>query len=197
MHSLFARASRVDVVGRRLPKSGREAALRRLVVRFGRATPEHLRPGTLAPTYTSKPLVTFRGAPLFGELAVLRWLEVDGWDGVWVDTIHGRKFWRDMPHRSAPVALPTPARALYDRIVAENGGRASGFFDVMAWRGTQTAFVEYKGPGDRVGRNQDAWVEAALAAGVPAADLVIVAADDGGGGGDEDDAMPNEWTVTT
>jgi hypothetical protein len=192
VHSLFARASRVDLVPCRLP-SGREAALRRLRVRFGRATPEHLKPGALATTYTSKPLVTFRGAPMFGELAVLRWLEVDGWEGVWVDTFHGRKFWRDMPTRSAPVALPPAARSLYDRIVAANGGRASGFFDVMAWRGAQTAFVEYEGPGDRANRNRNAWVDAALSAGVAAADLLVVAAtdddDDGGesdAGGDDD-----------
>ncbi|HET7458608.1 MAG TPA: hypothetical protein VFJ74_13260 [Gemmatimonadaceae bacterium] len=166
----------------RLP-SGGEAALRRLVVRFGRATPEYLKPGTLAATYTSKPLVTFRGAPLFGELAVLRWLEADGWEGVWVDTFHGRKFWRDMPHRSAPVILPPAPRALYDRIVAVNGGRASGFFDVMAWRGAQTAFVEYEGPGDRAGRNRSAWIDAALGAGVAAADLLLVSA-----ATDDDDA---------
>ena len=175
MQSLFARAEGVEVVECALPGGG-AARIRRLRVRFGRASPDRLRPSVLAPTYIAKPLVTFDGAAMFGELAVLRWLETDGWEGVWVDTFHGRRFWRAMPHRSAPVALPDPARALYDRIVAANGGRASGFFDVMAWRDGHTTFVEYKGPGDRRNANERAWIAAALAAGVSEHDLLVVVA---------------------
>ncbi|HET7187737.1 MAG TPA: hypothetical protein VFI52_06270 [Gemmatimonadaceae bacterium] len=66
---------------------------------------------------------------MFGELAVLRWLEVDGWEGAWLDTFHGRKTWRQMPTAAAPAILPASAQALYDRIVRENGGRASGAAD--------------------------------------------------------------------
>ncbi len=139
---------------------------------------DRLREGALLPTYTSKPLVTFNGAAMFGELAVLRWLEVDGWTGVWLDTIHGRKAWRGMPTTSSPVALPPDAQQLYDRILAANGGRASGFFDVMAWRGGQTIFVEYKGPGDRAKKHESFWVEAALRSGVSENDLIVVAAVD-------------------
>ena len=174
MESLFARAESVEIVECALQRG--VARIRRLTVRFGRASPDRPRAGTLAATYTGKPLVTFEGAAMFGELAVLRWLESDGWEGVWVDTFHGRKFWRAMPHRSAPVALPDAARALYDRIVAANGGRASGFFDVMAWRGGHTVFVEYKGPGDRSNANERRWIAAALAAGVSEHDLFVVAA---------------------
>ena len=175
MQSLFARATRLDVVACRLP-SRRELQLRRLVVRFGRASPEHLRPGTLAPSYTALPLVTFDGAAMFGELAVLRWLERDGWTGVWVDTKHGRKFWREMPHRASPVVLPPEQRALYDGIVALNGGRASGFFDVMAWRDGQTVFVDYESAGERPARTRATWMDAALSAGVSEHDMLIVAA---------------------
>jgi hypothetical protein len=173
MESLFSRATRVELVEFELP-SGGAVSLRRLCVRFGTASPDRLPDGALPPTYTSKPLVTFTGAAMFGELAVLRWLETDGWEGVWLDTFHGRKAWRDMPTRGLPVALPPSARALYDRIVAQNGRRASGAFDVMAWRGSHTIFVEYKGPGDRPNRNEGRWIEAALAAGVSANDLLLV-----------------------
>jgi hypothetical protein len=177
VQSLFARATRLDVVACRLP-SRRELRLRRLAVRFGRASPEHLRPGTLAPSYVAKPLVTFQGAAMFGELAVLRWLERDGWQGVWVDTAHGRKFWREMPHRAAPVALPAAQRELYDAIVALNGGRASGFFDVMALRDRQMVFVDYEAPGERPGRTRAAWMDAALTAGISEHDLLLVTATD-------------------
>lgn len=173
MESLFSRATEVAAVACTLP-SGRVVHLRRLEITLGRASPDRLKPGSLPETYTSKPLVTFNGAAMFGELAVLRWLEVDGWQGVWLDTVHGRKSWRDMPTVSSPVALPPAAQALYDRIVAENGGRAGGTFDVMAWRGAQFVFVEYAGPDERPHRNEGAWIDAALRAGVSENDMLIV-----------------------
>lgn len=156
--------------------SGEVVRLRRLAVRFGRASPDRLPAGALAATYTSKPLVTFNGAAMFGELAVLRWLEVDGWEGAWLDTFHGRKAWRQMPTVAAPIPLPAGAQALYDRIVRANGGRASGAFDVMAWKGEHVVFVDYEGPGERPHRNRTSWIEAALHAGVSENDLFIVTA---------------------
>lgn len=174
MQSLFSRATAVDAINCTLP-SGRAVTIRRLVVQFGDASPNRLPVGALPATYTSKPLVTFHGEAMFGELAVLRWLEVDGWEGVWLDTFHARKCWRAMPTRGSPVSLPVAMQARYDAIVAANGGRASGAFDVMAWRGAQVIFVEYKGPGDRANRNASRWMDAALDAGVSANDLLIVA----------------------
>ncbi|MDB4890062.1 MAG: hypothetical protein JWL61_1917 [Gemmatimonadetes bacterium] len=176
MESLFARASSVDVVECTLP-SGNVALIRRLTVRFGEASPNRLKPGALPASYVSRPLVTFSGAAMFGELAVLRWLEADGWEGVWLDTAHDRKNWRHMPTRSAPVTLPSPPQSLYDRIIEANGGRASGAFDVMAWRGDHIIFVEYHGPDETTQRNQRAWIDAALVAGVSVNDLLIVAAE--------------------
>jgi hypothetical protein len=176
MESLFARASNVEVTEWHLP-SGRTALIRRLTVRFGEASPNRLKEGALPSTYTSKPLVTYSGAAMFGELAVLRWLEVDGWEGVWLDTIHGRKNWRHMPTRSSPIVLPPSAQSLYDSMVAANGGHASGAFDVMAWRGNHTIFVEYIGPGERPKKSERAWIDAALAVGVSANDLLLVAAE--------------------
>jgi hypothetical protein len=106
VESLFAHAIAAEPYACRLP-SGQEITLRRLRMRFGRASPEHLRPGALPPTYTTKPLVTFNGDAMFGELALVRWLEVDGWDAVWLDTFHGRKAWRAMPTKSRLGSPPT------------------------------------------------------------------------------------------
>jgi hypothetical protein len=58
--------------------------------------------------------------------------------------------------------------------VAANGGRAGGFFDVMAWRGNHTIFVEYKGAAERAPKNEAAWIVAALRAGVSKNDLLLV-----------------------
>ena len=48
----------------------------------------------------AKPLVSVDGDAMFGELAIVRWLEKDGWQAFWVDTYHRQQFWRVMPHTS-------------------------------------------------------------------------------------------------
>jgi hypothetical protein len=148
--------------------------IRTIGVKLGRATPSRLRDGVLPPTYTAKPLVSVGGDGMFGELAIVRLLEADGWEAVWVDTLHGRKFWRAMPNKSDPVSLPSHARAHYDAILAENGDRASGFFNVMAWRDAQYAHLNYETSADEPNRNEIRWVNAALRAGVTPSDLWIV-----------------------
>jgi len=69
----------------------RVATLRRLIVRFRRASSDTPRDRVFRSTYVAKPLVTFDGAAMFFELAVLRGLEVDGCDGVSLDSFLGRK----------------------------------------------------------------------------------------------------------
>ena len=165
MESLVSLAPSIEQRTVTLP-DGSMTAIRALRIAFSRATPNRLPEGTLPRTYTSKPLVSVNGAATFGELAIVRWLEKDGWGGVWMDTFHGAKFWNAMPHKSTPVALPPAAQKLYDAIKVANGGKASGAFDVMAWRNGDFAFLEYKGEGDRSNRNESRWISAALAAGV-------------------------------
>lgn len=142
-------------------------------VRFPPANPSRLPAGTLKSTYTTKPLVNVDGEPVFGELAIVRWLEKDGWHALWADTFHGRNFWRDMPHLSEPVEPPANVRSLYTRI-AELKGSASGCFDVVAWKDGRVIWLEYKGPKDKPNRNEGLWIDAALRAGVRAEDLVFV-----------------------
>lgn len=169
MQSLFALASSTDFLPVSLPVSlptKGVVELQALRVAFPRATPERLPKGKLPPTYTSKPLVSVNGDAMFGELAIVRWLERDGWDSVWVDTVHGGKFWKAMPHKSSPVRLPPAAQATWDAIRNANAGKAGGAFDVMAWRGSDIAFLEYKGEGDRSNRNEARWIGAALDAGI-------------------------------
>jgi hypothetical protein len=165
VESLVSLAPSIDQRPVTLP-DGSTVSIRALHIAFSRATPNRLPDGTLPRTYTVKPLVSVNGAAMFGELAIVRWLEKDGWEAVWMDTSHGAKFWKAMPHKSQPVALPPPARALYDAIRTANGGKASGTFDVMAWRNGEFAFLEYRGEDDRPNRNEARWIEAALETGV-------------------------------
>ena len=165
MESLASLAPSIEQTPVTLP-DGRTISIRALRITFSRATPNRLPDGTLPPAYTSKPLVSVNGAAMFGELAIVRWLEKDGWDAVWIDTIHGTKFWRAMPHKSSPVGLPPAARMLYDAIRNANDGKSSGAFDVMAWRNGDFAFLDYKSEDDAPNRNKARWIAAALVAGV-------------------------------
>ena len=165
MESLASLAPSIELRAVTLP-DGRTVSIRALRITFSRATPNRLPAGTLPPTYTSKPLVSVDGAAMFGELAIVRWLEKDGWDAVWIDTLHGAKFWNAMPHKSVPVALPPAARARYDTIKAANGGKSSGAFDVMAWRNGEFVFLEYADESDGPNRNETRWISAAIATGV-------------------------------
>jgi len=172
MESLLARAGEIEIRPIRLPHGG-SAVLRAVRVRLASATPAFLKAGTLAASYTAKPLVSVKGDAMFGELAVVRLLEADGWDAVWVDTFH-RELWRAMPHRALPVALPAAIQARFDAIVAANDGRTAGCFDVLAWRGERVAFVDYREAGDSPNRGAARWIEAAIEAGVGVGDLWIV-----------------------
>ena len=116
--------------------------------------------------------------PLFGELAIARCLERDGWEAVWVDSYHSKKerlFWRDLPDRSLPFDLSRVqvAHEAYERIFIVNGG-VGGFFDVLAWKGSEVVFIEYKGARDGPNGNELRWIESALQAGLDESSLYFV-----------------------
>lgn len=111
--------------------------------------------------YGDKDVLEFEGRPLFAELIVLRMLQQEGWDGVWVDNF-SRKFRTEWRLRSDPSAdLPVNSKVLFDRIARRKQGRA-GCWDVFAWRLDEYLFAETKGPKDRIQSSQRAWLDAAL-----------------------------------
>jgi hypothetical protein len=148
-----------------------------LKLHFPLAPVRHILDESLSKTYRRKPLVTVNDEILFGELAILRYLQMDGWDGVWVDTFHGRGrkkvLWSNLPPGGFG-KLPVEAENLYDRIVQVNGGKSSGFFDVFAWKDGEFIFIEYKGQGDSSNQNETRWINAALRCGVQPENLFFV-----------------------
>jgi hypothetical protein len=160
MHSLQKIATVVSTTEYLLP-SGRVVNLPTWMVDFPRATPDRLPENCLKRTYTRKPLVDVAGESLFAELAIVRWLQKDGWSALWVDSFHGRRFWNGMPHKSDPIHPPPPIREIYDRIAKLNGS-FSGCPDVVAWKDRHVIWLEYKGPGDRQNVNEARWIQAAL-----------------------------------
>jgi hypothetical protein len=133
--------------------------------------------------YLSKPVVAHEGRVMFGELAILRYLEKDQWKGVWVDAFHshGRTdvLWSGMPPVGVAPALPPRVSEKFQAIKEKNGGKLSGFFDVFAWKGEgdDFVFVEYKGRSDAPNENELDWINAAIAAGVRSEQLCIVGYD--------------------
>ena len=160
----------------RLTDSG-TVAIESLKIHFPAATPRHLLDESLSKTYRSKPLVLVNNEALFGELAILRYLQMDGWDGVWIDTFHGRGrrkvFWSNLPPSGHGI-LSVEAESLYDKIIVANSGKSSGFFDVFAWKNGVFIFLEYKGEGDSSNRNEKKWINTAIKCGIPPENLFFV-----------------------
>lgn len=126
-------------------------------------------------------MIELGGEHLFAELAVLRLLEKDGWEGRWVNTYGGGgevwKFltrWDDVPRaeqKTRPIQEDEP-RQLLARLAGFNKPRRyKGCWDVFAWRNGETAFVECKRTApkytDVVSKEQEEWVRSALFLGDP------------------------------
>jgi len=118
----------------------------------------------IADTYGGKAVLDCGGEPGFAEIAVLRALEKDGYEGVWVDTYRGR-YRRSLSAES--VTLPVHVSDLLVRIAAENSGKQQGCWDVLAWKDASYLFVECKRKGkDSIRPSQVDWLNAALRAGL-------------------------------
>jgi hypothetical protein len=135
-------------------------------------------------SYLNKPVVTIdKNTILFGELAILRYLEKDGWKGVWVDAFHSNgeedKLWTGMPPNGIAPTLPQRVAEKFQAIKQRNGGKLHGFFDIFAWKGDgdEFLFIEYKGMGDSSNDNELKWINAAMAEGIRAEQMYIVGYD--------------------
>jgi hypothetical protein len=118
----------------------------------------------------NKPLLRFNGQPIWAEFIVLRELEAEGWQGVWINAWR-RAYWRN-PGEVA--AVPAPIGDLIDRI-AKRTGRRGGCWDICAWRGAELRFIELKQRDrDELRPTQRAWRAMALEEGVPLSAFAIV-----------------------
>jgi hypothetical protein len=121
-------------------------------------------------TYGGKQVIDLNGEPVFAELAILRLLQAEGWQGRWIDTYRNRK-WITI---NSFVELPSNRNELLQQIYQSVGSKA-GCFDVYCWRGTQVLFAESKRKGrDRIRDTQRRWLAAALDIGLPIESFLIV-----------------------
>ena len=119
-------------------------------------------------------MVDVDGEHLFAELAILRLLERDGWEGRWIHTSAGGEItkyltdWRDVSRqeqKSRPIQHDG-ARALLYAIADRSGNRYGGCWSVFAWRENSYAFFDAKRQtakeSEQLKPAQAAWVRAAL-----------------------------------
>ncbi|MFH1542897.1 MAG: VRR-NUC domain-containing protein [bacterium] len=115
----------------------------------------------LKDTYGGKTVLDIEGEPLFAELAILKLIKDDGWDGVWVDNY--RKTFRNvLPEKGGSVSIP----ANYEKVInaiKEINGTLNGCWDLFAWKGNKLLFVESKRfKKDKLRDTQVKWLESAL-----------------------------------
>ena len=128
----------------------------------------------------SAAMIDLNGEHLFVELAVLRLLEKDGWDGRWVSTYSsGKEVWKYLTRwddvardeqKTRPIQDDEP-RQLLARIAGFNKPRRyKGCWDVYAWRAGEIAFAQCKRNTSKstdVGKDQEEWIRSALFLGDP------------------------------
>src|SRR4051794_37217309 len=88
------------------------------------------------------------------EVETVRRLRGGGWDAGWFNTFGcGRRRWGE--YMVSESAFPHAAREIVRAVRASLGARG-GVPDVVVWSRQEVGFVECKGPGDRLERQQ-AW----------------------------------------
>jgi hypothetical protein len=154
-----------------LPQSGANVEIPTARVQFAQWNGDP----AVAPRYNrnAKPAVDLDGTPMFPELVILRDLERDGWEGLWVDS-YSRRFVRVWPPPPTPPSPPLAQQSLLARIKG-SAGFPSGCWDIFAWQEDRVLFVESKRRRkDQVRDSQRRWLEAALEQGVTLSSFLFV-----------------------
>ena len=120
-----------------------------------------------------KTVIDFCGSPLYAELAILRFLKADGWDGVWVDN-YRNKYRVTLPElQQQGVPLPYKQAKIMAEMRVANGGRR-GCWDVFAWKKNKIIFVEAKRLlKDSIRSSQKIWLGTALRAGYSLSNFLL------------------------
>ena len=125
-------------------------------------------------SYGGKDILDVRGEPVFAEIAILRLLQYEGWDGVWVDTFQ-KKYRKS---NTEFVEIDPKKEELLNQI-SDKANSNNGCFDVFAWKNGEYRFVESKKKSkDRIRETQLIWLESALDTGI-----------------DEDSFLIAEWDI--
>jgi hypothetical protein len=153
-----------------LPNSSRTVAVPTVLRR------ETLWTGVLPEAWNAvpnKPALTLGDRCWYPEFILVRLLEAAGWSAVFRKNFKGRAaFWTDI---ETPLNLPPAQRTQFAALSPglTNGG---GCWDVIAWRGDETVFIESKQRGnDTLNANQRRWLGHALGTGIVPLESFLIA----------------------
>jgi hypothetical protein len=130
-------------------------------------------------TKGGKWLIDVDGEPAFAEIAILRALEAEGWEGRWIDnyplpptfrTAYWDDAWNSLSRSVADMPLKGHPLEVYRAICGEAGDPSGGgAWDVNAWRGREMVFVEAKRfrSSDGIDEAQLRWLAAGRRLGIP------------------------------
>jgi hypothetical protein len=135
-------------------------------------------------TFGKKPLIDYKGMPLFAELAIQHLLVKEGWSARWVCTYSTSKKkpylladWEDKPlinQKKEPIN-DIFCENLLEKISFENGNSYQGCWDIVAWKNSNILFVESKHKGkDRIRESQFRWFKTGLSVGLSIKNFLIV-----------------------
>ena len=117
-------------------------------------------------TYGNKPVLDYKGTPLFAELFALRIFKEKGFNGVWADSY--RKTCRtELPEKKEPkITLPDFVKNQLDQINPDN--KLSGTWDLILWKENEIRFVELKRKNkDKIRQTQIDFLDRATKYGIP------------------------------
>jgi hypothetical protein len=139
---------------------------------------------TLHNTLGGKPVVEYDGKPMFAELAIVSMCISGGWSARWVETYASRggqprylTEWADKPLNQQQVRPVDSSyhQDLQDRMTRTNHDSCSGCWDVLAWKGHHTLFMESKHyRKDRIRKSQVSWLSSGLSVGLMPVNFLIV-----------------------
>lgn len=135
-------------------------------------------------TFGGKTLVDVNGKASFAELAIVDYLQRNGWNARWIGT-YGRPpmapfmltEWNDVCYKEQ-VHVPITDIDIHNTLVSIaklNGNRFSGCWDVVAWKNGNILFLEAKrNKRDRIRSTQIKWLKASLAYGLKCSNFIII-----------------------
>lgn len=123
-------------------------------------------------TYGNKPVLIYKGEPLFAELYALKFYQNRGYNGVWADT-YRRTFRTKLPEKQLKIiVLPDFIKTKLSEI--NPNGKLSGTWDLILWKGNYLKFIELKRKGkDKIRSTQIDFLERALKCGYKLSDFEI------------------------
>ena len=134
-------------------------------------------------TFGNKPIIDYKGKPVFAELAILGLVIDSGWDGRWVETYARGKMdpkfllkWGGESFKKQKNNIPNnKIKGQLDKIAELNNNSYSGCWDVVGWKGDNVIFFESKRIGkDRIRETQIKWLKSAMKFGLKEDNFLMV-----------------------